>query len=128
MEKYVLKRSISITIFSTPAVFLSHAVFPAMIASQYTEIMLLKLGHFISPCMFSVPIGNHDSVHLLKSCFLVAVYDFQGGRFFYVHLCIRYAFCNTFLYTKKGLYALLLQSITLLLVISSVKRRKRTTD
>jgi hypothetical protein len=32
--------------------------------------------------MFTVQIGNHDRVYPLKSCFLVNVYDFQGGGFF----------------------------------------------
>ncbi len=35
---------------------------------------------------------NHDSAHLLESCFLATVYDFQGGGFF---MCI-YAFVMRF--------------------------------
>jgi hypothetical protein len=60
------KRNISTTIFSTPVILLSHAVFPAMIASQYTEITLLELGQCQqSMHVHFVQIENFEHVHPL---------------------------------------------------------------
>jgi hypothetical protein len=114
MANKLLKRNISTGIFLKSTITLSqpHKVLLAKDSWLMYEKNPLKKGFFSIGCMFDPKIMEIIIVSTPWWFVLVTIYDFPRWWTFYVHLCIHYAFCNTFIYTVFHIYTLFVFFVT----------------